>query len=75
MKLHHVNWKEKDLKRRFSADLPEICHVAIESESVETFKNRLVACCHHETITRLCAYDGQTIRDFATEKEVAIDTI
>ena len=75
MNSHYIHWKEKDLKRRFINDLPHLYQAALVSESVSTFKKQIVESCRNETITRLCDYDGQTVRDFSTEKEVHINTI
>ena len=75
MKTRCIHWNLSDLKKRFATDLPSICSAAKASDSVAIFKQLLVELCRNDTITRLCEYDGQMIRDFATEKEVHIQTI
>jgi len=75
MNSRYIHWKEKDLKRRFVNDLPYLYHAALESESVSIFKNHIVEHYHDAMIKSLCDYDGQTVRDFSTEKEVPINTI
>jgi len=75
MKSGYIHWKEKDLKRRFKNDLPHLYQAALESESASTFKEQIAKRFNNETIKRLCDYDGQTVCDFSTEKEVHINTI
>ena len=75
MKLNYVHWKTKDIKRRFVIDLPHIYQAALESESVVAFKKSIVERCNDATIKRMCDFDGQTVRDFSTEKEVFINPI
>ena len=75
MKTNQIHWSITDLKKRFMTDLPHICQAALEAEEVTTFKTKIRESCRNDTITRLCKYDGQTIRDFSTEKEVLINTI
>ena len=75
MNSRYIHWKEKDLKKRYVNDLPHLYHAALESESVHTFKKQIVEHNYNETIMHLCAYDGQIVRDFSTEKEVHINTI
>ena len=72
---HPIHWTLRDLRKKFTTNLPHLCHAAQESESVTTFKQRLVDLCRDDTIARLCEYDGLIIRDFSTEKEVHIQTI
>ena len=75
MKTNYLHWGLKNLKTRFSTDLPLVCNTALESETVTIFKQRLIDLCRNDTVTGLCNNDGLTIRDFATEKEVHIQTI
>ena len=75
MNSRYIHWKSNDLKERFLTDLPYLSQAALESEDVSSFKKRIVERCRNDTITRLCHYDGQTVRDFSTEKEVMINTI
>ena len=75
MNTRYINWNYKDLFKRFSIDLPQLFNAALESESVTTFKQRLKERYRHAVIVRLCDYDGTTVQDFSTEKEVQIQTI
>jgi lysine 2,3-aminomutase len=70
-----TNWTLKDLKKRFSTDFPQICRAAKETLSVTEFKESIRKLFPHDTIIRLSDYDGQTISDFSTGKEVHIRTI
>ena len=72
----YSHFEIKNLKRMFSADLPYVCQAANESVSVDEFKQVLKKLCSDNyTITRLIEFDGQTITDFSTGKEVYIQTI
>ena len=75
MKTHHLHWSLHDLKKKFSNELPSIYQAALETESVSAFKEKILTHYHHATITRLCEYDGRTIRDFSTEKDVIVNTL
>ena len=70
-----TQWSLKDIKKRFTSDLPHICNAAFESDTVAIFKQRLTNIYRHTTILRLCENDGMVIYDFSTEKEVHIQTI
>lgn len=75
MSTFFTHWTVKDIRKRFTTDLPQICKIANESTSVMEFKQNLTNFCHNDTITRLSEYDGQIIQDFSTEKNVSIQTI
>ena len=75
MSIHYIKWKHNDLRKQFRTDFPEICLAAEKSLSVVDFKITIKNICTHETIVRLIDSDGQSITDFSTGKEIAIQTI
>ena len=75
MNIHYLKWKYNDLRKQFRTDFPEICLAAEKSLSVEDFRTAVKNICTHETIIRLIDSDGQTITDFSTGKEIAVQTI
>ncbi|MDR0699836.1 MAG: hypothetical protein LBG28_11580, partial [Tannerella sp.] len=70
----YIYWTLKDLKNRFAADFSQIYQAAMETVSVEDFKQRLTALFPYDTIRELIRYDGKTITDFSTGKEVSVKT-
>ena len=75
MKTNYLHWNVHDLRKMFADRLSTINHAALESETVSAFKQKIIESCRSDTIMRLCDYDGRTIRDFSTEKELRISTI
>jgi len=90
MEIHDLNWTIRGLRRKFSNDLCEVCFDAITSDTVSIFKRKIIdpyvwgfsndkhwtgKRLNADTIKQLCEYDGQTVRDFSTDKEVRIQTI
>jgi lysine 2,3-aminomutase len=71
----YIHWTLKELKKRFVTDFPQVVQAATESASVETFKQKITELFPHNTILRLIHYDGKTITDFSTGKEVHIQTM
>jgi lysine 2,3-aminomutase len=70
-----MHWHLNDLKKRFSTDLPHVYNAAQKAETATEFKQIITEHFHNDTVSRLCDYDGQTVKDFSTEKEVNIQTI
>jgi lysine 2,3-aminomutase len=70
-----MHWNLNDLKRKFSTDLPHIYNAAQKAETVTEFKQMIIRLCRNDAVARLCNHDGQTVKDFSTEKEVYIQTI
>ena len=75
MSIFYSQWKFNDIRKRFNTDFPDICNAAEKSLSVDDFKIILKNICTDETISRLIEFDGQTITDYSTGKEVIIHTI
>ena len=75
MSIFYSQWKFNDIRKRFRSDLPDIYLAAEKSLSVDEFKITIKNICPDKTISRLIEFDGQTITDFSTGKEVAIRTI
>lgn len=63
------------MKKRFTADFPQICQAAKESVSVKQFKEKITELFPYDTVLQLIRYDGETITDFSTGKEVNIRTV
>ncbi|MDR0743700.1 MAG: hypothetical protein LBF05_05035 [Tannerella sp.] len=66
----YIYWTLKDLKNLFATDFPQICQAAMETVSVADFKQRLTALFPYDTVRELIRYDGKTVTDFSTGKEV-----
>ena len=75
MSTQFTHWTFRDLRMQFTTDLPQICHAARESASTAEFKQTIKKICTDNTIARLIEFDGQTITDFSTGKDVYIQTI
>jgi lysine 2,3-aminomutase len=69
-----IYWTLKDLKERFAADFPHVYQAAKETASVKEFKNAIRALFPYDTMTQLTRYDGKTVADFSTGKEIHIQT-
>ena len=75
MNILFIHWTLKDLRKRFTADFPQICRAAEESASVKQFKETIGRLFPHDTLLRLIRYDGETITDFSTGQDVCIRTV
>lgn len=76
MSIHYTYWKQKHLRKQFTADFPQLCRAADESTSAAGFKEKVKTLFPNDkTILRLIEFDGQTVTDFSTENEVSIQTI
>ncbi|HCC52797.1 MAG TPA: KamA family protein [Porphyromonadaceae bacterium] len=71
----YTHWTLKELKKRFVIDFPQMVQAAKEAVSAEEFKQKIRELFPHDTVLRLINYDGQTITDFSTGKDVHIQTI
>ncbi len=65
----------KDIAEKISTKFPAITKAAIESASVDEFKKKTRMLYTDNTISRLIDYDGQTVVDFSTGKQVHIQTL
>ncbi|MDR1525249.1 MAG: KamA family protein [Tannerella sp.] len=70
-----IHWTLKDLKKRFITDCPQICQAVKESVSVKQFKEKIMELFPYDTILQLIRYDGETVTDFSTGKDVYIRTV
>lgn len=70
----YLHWTLKELKKRFVVDFPQMAQAAMETVSVEEFKQRLATLFPYDTVLELIRHDGKTITDFSTGKEVDIKT-
>ncbi len=75
MNIFYIHWHLNDLKKRFLIDLPHIYNAAQKAKTIAEFKQIITELYCNDTVRRLCDYDGQTIRDFSTGKEVDIQTL
>jgi lysine 2,3-aminomutase len=65
----------KELRRRFAADFPQVCQAAGEAASAGEFKGIIRERFPSLTIVRLVRYDGETVTDFSTGREIHIRTL
>jgi lysine 2,3-aminomutase len=69
-----THWTLKDLKKRFAADIPQICQAAKDAASVNEFKNSIREFFPYDTVMQLIRYDGETVTDFSTGTAIHIQT-
>ena len=74
MNTPYIHWTLKELKKRFTADLPQIRLAAREAACVNEFKDTLCELFPHDPIRQLADYDSRTVTDFSTGKEIHIQT-
>jgi lysine 2,3-aminomutase len=75
MNTRYIHRTLKELKKRFAVDFPQMVQAAMETVSAEEFKQKIKTLFPHDTILRLIDYDGKTITDFSTGKEMHVQTL